>query len=176
MEIIMKKNILSVIIAALTVVNVVLTAIMFFVMLPTFQKTNKLITDVASVLNLELETDKSASGDADYTIKDLSSSPVAFESTQTLNLGSGKDGNQHYAKLDGYTLSLNTKAKDYKDMSTTITSNESQITGIVREVIQSHTIDDISESKIDKEIVQKIQKYLGSKVVVSVTLTNFVYM
>lgn len=35
----MKKNIFSVIITALTVINVVLTAILFFVMLPTFQKT-----------------------------------------------------------------------------------------------------------------------------------------
>ena len=48
----MKKNIFSVIITALTVVNVVLTAIMFFVMMPTFQKSNKLITQVASVLNI----------------------------------------------------------------------------------------------------------------------------
>ena len=51
----MKKNIFSVIITALTVVNVVLTAIMFFVMMPTFQKSNKLITQVASVLNIELD-------------------------------------------------------------------------------------------------------------------------
>ena len=36
----MKKNIFSVIITVLTVVNVVLTAIMFFVMVPTFNKTN----------------------------------------------------------------------------------------------------------------------------------------
>ena len=53
----MKKNIFSVIIAELTVINVILTAIMFFVMLPTFQKTNNLITQVASVLNLELDQD-----------------------------------------------------------------------------------------------------------------------
>lgn len=40
----MKKNIFSVIITVLTVVNVVLTAIMFFIMVPTFNKTNNLIT------------------------------------------------------------------------------------------------------------------------------------
>ena len=66
----MKKNILSVIIAALTVINVILTAIMFFVMLPTFQKTNNLITQVASVLNLELDQGDSE-GSQDYTLKDL---------------------------------------------------------------------------------------------------------
>ena len=61
----MKKNIFSVIITVLTVVNVVLTAIMFFIMVPTFNKTNNLITQVASVLNLELDGDSDASADAD---------------------------------------------------------------------------------------------------------------
>ena len=64
----MKKNIFSVIITVLTVVNVVLTAIMFFIMVPTFNKTNNLITQVASVLNLELDGDSDAKGDADYKI------------------------------------------------------------------------------------------------------------
>ena len=59
----MKKNIFSVIITVLTVVNVVLTAIMFFVMVPTFNKTNNLITQVASVLNLELDGDSDASAE-----------------------------------------------------------------------------------------------------------------
>ena len=63
----MKKNIFSVIITALTVINVVLTAVMFFVMLPTFQKTNTLITQVASVLNLELDGDAAADPDANYS-------------------------------------------------------------------------------------------------------------
>lgn len=67
----MKKNIFSVIITVLTVVNVVLTAIMFFVMVPTFNKTNNLITQVASVLNLELDGDSDASADADYSMEDL---------------------------------------------------------------------------------------------------------
>ena len=67
----MKKNIFSVIITVLTVVNVVLTAIMFFIMVPTFNKTNNLITQVASVLNLELDGDSDAKGDADYKISDL---------------------------------------------------------------------------------------------------------
>ncbi len=54
----MKKNIFSVIITALTVVNVVLTAILFFVMMPTFNKTNKLITQGASILDRELEEEE----------------------------------------------------------------------------------------------------------------------
>ena len=45
--------------------------------------------------------------------KDLEQYTVAFDAQQTLNLASGDDGKMHYAMLDGYTLSLNKKAKDY---------------------------------------------------------------
>ena len=109
----MKKNIFSVIITVLTVVNVVLTAIMFFVMVPTFNKTNNLITQVASVLNLELDGDSDASADADYSMKDLEDTPVTFDSQQTINLKTGADGSQHYAMISGYTISVNKKADDY---------------------------------------------------------------
>lgn len=171
----MKKNILSVIIAALTVINVVLTAIMFFVMLPTFQKTNNLITQVASVLDLELDTGSDSKADEDYTLADLEAYSVAFEAQQTLNLATGDDGNLHYAMLDGYTLSLNTKSSDYKKLSETIKANETQFTDIIRKVVTSHTVDDISEELIKKEALEQIQELLDSKVVVEVSITNFMY-
>lgn len=171
----MKKNIFSVIIAALTVINVVLTAIMFFVMLPTFQKTNNLITQVASVLNLELESEDSE-GAENYTLGDLEDVPVAFEGQQTLNLAKGSDDDQmHYAMLDGYTLSLNKKSPDYKKLSETIKGNQTQFTNIIREVITSHSVDDISEEVIKKESLEQIQELLDSKVVVEVSITNFMY-
>lgn len=170
----MKKNIFSVIIAALTVINVVLTAIMFFVMLPTFQKTNKLITQVASVLNLELE-DKDSSGDEAYTLADLEEVPVAFEAQQTLNLATGEDGKLHYAMLDGYTLSINKKSKDYKKLNETVKKSQTKFTDIIRDVITSHTVDDISEDVVKKEALEQIQELLDSKVVVEVSITNFMY-
>lgn len=170
----MKKNIFSVIIAALTVINVVLTAIMFFVMLPAFQKTNNLITQVASVLNLELETGES-SGDEEYTMADTEDVPVAFETQQTLNLTTGEDGKQHYGLLDGYTLILNKKSKDYKKLNETVKNNQTKFTDIVRSVIQSHTMEDISEDVVKKEALEQIQELLDSKIVVEITLTNFMY-
>lgn len=171
----MKKNIFSVIITALTVINVVLTAIMFFVMLPTFQKTNNLITQVASVLNLELDADGDADSDEDYALKDLESVTVDFEAQQTLNLKPGSDTEQHYAMLDGYTLSVYKKADDYKDVSKILTNNQAEITDIIRSVIQSHTLDDISQDQIQKEALEKIREHLDSKAVKKVMLDNFMF-
>ncbi|MDE6851956.1 MAG: flagellar basal body-associated FliL family protein [Lachnospiraceae bacterium] len=171
----MKKNIFSVIITALTVINVVLTAIMFFVMLPTFQKTNNLITQVASVLNLELDADGDAGSDEDYSLKDLESVAVDFEEQQTLNLKVGGDGEPHYAMLNGYSLSVYKKADDYKDVSKILTNNQAEITDIIRSVIQSHTSEDISQDQIQKEALEKIREHLDSKAVKKVMLENFMF-
>lgn len=171
----MKKNIFSVIITALTVVNVVLTAIMFFVMLPTFQKTNNLITQVASVLNLELDADGDAGSDEDYSLKDLESVTVTFEEQQTLNLKTGGDGEAHYAMLNGYTLSVYKEADDYKDVSSILENNQAEITDIIRSVIQSHTSEDISQDEIQKEALEQIREHLDSKAVKKVILDNFMF-
>ena len=170
----MKKNIFSVLITALTVINVVLTAVMFFVMLPTFQKTNNLITQVASVLNLELNGDDDVNPDANYTIKDMQSIPVAFESDETYNLQAGTDGKAHYAMLSGYVIYLNNKSDDFKDINELLTADQSQITGIVRTVIQSHTSEDGAQDVIEKECLEKIEELLDSKVVVKINLNGYV--
>ncbi|MCI5640193.1 MAG: flagellar basal body-associated FliL family protein [Lachnospiraceae bacterium] len=171
----MKKNIFSVIITALTVINVVLTAIMFFVMMPTFTKTNNLLTQIASAINLDLNVDGEANGEEDYSLKDLETVAVTFDSKQNLNLKTGSDGQAHYALLDGYSLSVYKEADDYKDVSDILTNNQAEITDIIRAVIQSHSADDISEDVIKKEALEQIQEHLDSKAVKKVMLSNFMY-
>ena len=50
----MKKNLLSIVILALLIVNLVLTSIMMFSVMSTNKKTAAVVTDIASVLQLEL--------------------------------------------------------------------------------------------------------------------------
>ena len=58
----MKKNLMSVIILALVLVNLVLTAILTFTIIPQTKKSNQLVDQVCSAIDLELE-----SGDAQAT-------------------------------------------------------------------------------------------------------------
>ena len=170
----MKKNIFCVIITALTAINVILTAIMFFVMLPSFQKTNALITQVASVLNLELDADNDAKGDADYTLKDLEITTVSFEEQQTINLQNSADGSEHYAIFEGYTVSVNKKADDYDDFKTdVITANQSVITDCIRNAIQKYDKDGVTEDKVKKDALAAIQKKFDTKSIVEITISNF---
>lgn len=172
----MKKNIFSVIITALTVVNVVLTAIMFFVMMPTFQKSNKLITQVASVLNIELDPGD-AQPDEGYKVSDLEYTEVAFEAQQAVNLKAGtSDKKDHYALFDGFSIGVNKEADDYDDFKTDkITGYQSTITDIIRSVMQSHNNDDITEDLIKKESLEQIQERFGTKSIVELTLKNFMH-
>lgn len=171
----MKKNIFSIIITALTVVNVVLTAILFFVMMPTFQKTNELVTKVASVLNIEL-VEGGASIEEQYKPSDLEYTDVAFDAQQTINLSASQDGKAHYALFDGYTVAVNTEADDYDDYKTDkITSYQSTITDIIRSVMQSHNNDNISEERIKKEALEQIREKFDTKAIVEITLKNFMH-
>ncbi len=170
----MKKNIFSVIITALTVINVVLTAILFFVMLPTFNKTNNLLTNVASVLNIELDADDPAKGDSNYKLSDLQSIPVAWESESTYNMKTGTDGKAHFAQLKGYTLYLNKEADDFDDVNEALSADTAQITSIIPTVMERHTFDEASQDLVQKEILEEIEKLLDSKVVVRIALDGFV--
>ena len=52
----MKKNVVSIIILALSVANLVLSALLVFTFVPQAKKTDKLVTEICSVLKLELDS------------------------------------------------------------------------------------------------------------------------
>lgn len=168
----MKKNILTIIIMALTVINVIMTAVMFFVMIPTFSKTNALITQVASVLHLELGTDDETEK---YDQADVEETPYTFDSKETINLPVGSDGKTHYAMLEGFTLRVNTASKDYDDIKKLLESQTGGIKDIVISVIASHPAEEQNQEVIKKEILDKIQEYFDSKCIIGVTLTGYMF-
>lgn len=169
----MKKNILTIIIMALTVVNVIMTAVMFFVMLPTFSKTNALITQVATVLNLELESTEEDGENHD--IKNIEEVAFAFENKETINLPVGTDGKTRYAMLSGFTVNIDKESKDYKEVSEMLTAQQSSVKDIVISVIASHPADELTQELIKKEALEKIQEYFDSKCIVSISLDGFMF-
>lgn len=76
----MKKNILTIVIMASTVTNLVLTAVMMFSIVPAMNKTNKLIDKVATVIDLETEEEEEGT-----QWENLETYDIAFESKQTIN-------------------------------------------------------------------------------------------
>ena len=56
----MKRNMLAIVILAATIVNIVLTSLMLFTVIPKAQRTDALIQKICSISDLELEDPDSA--------------------------------------------------------------------------------------------------------------------
>lgn len=168
----MKKNILTIVIMAATLINLVLSAVLVFAVMPAMNKTSALVDKVASVIDLEIE-DANAE-DQEYTMQDLQVIENAYESTLNINLAKdeGDDAN-HYAQLTGWTLSLNSNAEDFSDINDMITTNKVYVDDIVKETISSYTVTTLDSAKVRTEIVKKIQAKYNTKATVEISLNGF---
>jgi len=146
----MKKNILTIIILAMALINIVLSAVIIFVVVPTSNKTSNLIDNVLSIINLELE-------DPEPLAEELAVEDIVvhdFTDKLTINLKSSEgDSKNHYAQFN-LSLSINSKHKDYETLGPTIITYENAISEIISEEFSKYTIDNMMENKnVIKEIV-----------------------
>ena len=166
----MKKNILTVVIMAATVVNLVLTIVLVFSVMPAMNKTSNLIDKVASVIDLEIE---SKDQDQDYTMADLDPFTVTYESKETLNLQKDEgDDSAHYFQLGGLVISFNTKAEDYSEISEQIKTNSVYAEDTIKETISSYSKSQFDQAKIRTECVKKLQEQYNTKCIVDVTFLS----
>ena len=165
----MKKNILTIVIMAATLVNLILSAVLVFSVMPAMNKTSNLVDKIASVIDLEIE-DANAE-EQEYTMDDLDPYQKTYDTAVNINLKkeAGDDAN-HYAQLAGFTVSFNKKAEDYSKISEAIRTNDVYVDDIVRETISSYTASSFDRKKVPTEIVKKIQEKYNTKVVVEVSL------
>lgn len=172
----MKKNMLSIVMIALLVVNIVLNVVLLFAVVPNASKMNNLIKKVASAVDLQIEEE--SDGSEDYSIADLKSYTFTSDSL-TITLKKNDDGKDHYAVITGISLSLNSKADDYDTISQYITNNEIKIKDKITSVFSKYTKDE-AQSKVDsikKEILDELssESCLNSKVVVEVNFGNLAF-
>lgn len=167
----MKKNILTIVIMAASLINLVLSAVLIFSVMPAMNKTSNLVDKVASVIDLEIED---ADADAeDYTIQDLLPYSIDYETSLKINLQKEADGDPHYALLDGIVVSYNSKADDYSKINETITANDVYVQDIVKETIAEYGMTTIDETKVRQEAVKKLQERYDTKCIVDISLKGF---
>ncbi|MDF2510883.1 MAG: putative rane protein [Herbinix sp.] len=165
----MKKNILTIIIMAITLINTVLLALLIFAIVPTSNRTNQLVTKVASIVDLELEDTQ----DSEVAVSDIITQKLEDKLTITLNSSSA---DPHYAILF-LSLSMNSKNEDYELLSGKITENEGPISEIVTEEFGKYTIDNVQEHKEDirQAVLTRVQELFQSDFIINVSFGNVVY-
>ncbi len=168
----MKKNILTIVIMASTVLNLVLTIIMVFSIVPAMNKSNKLVDKVASVIDLELEKEE----DQAYSFENLEPFEIKFENKQTINLKPvDGDPNSHFVIIEGISVSFNKEADDYKDISESVQKANVYVVDCVKEAISNQTIQTLNENTIKEEALAKIQEFYKSKCIVQISLSGYMF-
>lgn len=176
----MKKNLLSIIILALLLVNTVMTGFMMLTVLTTNNQAVKLIGDIAAALQIEANGGEngqgfsgSASGNVDianvsnYTIADM-----------TITLKDSGDGKTHYM-LATVVLSMDTSNPDYETYGNAekFPTYEDMIKSKITEVIGSYTLDEIRqyEDEAKATLLEEIQEIFGSGFIYDVSFSSKVY-
>lgn len=170
----MKKNLMSIVILALLIVNLVLTSVMMFSVMSTNKQTGAIVSDIASVLKLELGTD--ADGETEEEIVSMEDTAVYdIEDEMTILLTNGADGEEHYALVQ-VSLAMNTKDKGYDKYGETLSTQEKMIEGEVMEVIGSYTADEIKpkSEEIKAEILSRIHKMFDSEFIYKITFSKLI--
>ncbi len=167
----MKKNILTIIIMAVTLINTILLGVLIFAIVPSANKTTKLMDKVASIVDLEMESPENARAQvavSDIMIYDL-------PDKLTINLKKGEDGVEHYAILN-VSLSMNSKHEDYETLNPKVSEYSNAIGEIVQEEFARYTRDDVEANKnvIKEMIISRIQELFHSDFIISVSFGNLI--
>lgn len=170
----MKKNLITVIILALCFINLVFNILLVFVFMPSASKTNKLITDIASVLDLEIES-QSAGDKNGVDVSDLA--PFKLEQGNPINLASDGSGTLHVVQY-GITINLDSKADDYSKVNSNLESSTALVYDTVRDIIGRYTytqvIDVETQRDIKDEILLTLRETFNTECIYSVSFYNFV--
>ena len=170
----MKKNLLSILILALVLVNLVLNIVIIFSVLPAANKTNKMVTQICSILDIELAADEEKSGKV--SMDKLAVYELSEGATMTMNFKGGEDGKAHYL-VTSVSISMNTENEGYKKYGETISAKESIIKGEINNVVSSHTVEEyqVDAAGIREEIVKNLQEMFDSDFIVDVTFSDVIY-
>ena len=169
----MKKNLLTVLILALMIVNVALSVITMISITGTNRKTAALVDTIATVLNLELVSDEDEPA-VTVSLADTEIYTIADSMTIPLKLADG--GKQEYM-ICRIALSINTKDDDYKTYNSETIGNyepyiKQSIEGVISSYDSTYLSDPANRDEVKKEILNAIQKWLNSEVVYDLSISD----
>lgn len=161
----MKKNLITVIILALVLVNLVLTAILTFTIIPQTKKSNALIDQVCAAIDLDLEAGQNKGG-ANVPIENIQVYDIPDKFT--VNLADSGDGKTYYAVFS-VGLSINTQSEVFNTYAVDetlsgITAKQTLIQDAINTVVSSYTIDQFNANgyqDVKDGILEKMQEMFG---------------
>uniref|UniRef100_UPI0040561027 flagellar basal body-associated FliL family protein n=1 Tax=Agathobacter sp. TaxID=2021311 RepID=UPI0040561027 len=172
----MKKNLLSVVILALVVANVILSGIIVFTLVPQTKQANNLITKVCEAIDLEINSG-AATGLSNLPVKQITPYAINAGETITTNLAKGEDGEVHYVVFS-VSLNLNNESDEYKENTTTsLTEKESIILDTVNGIARNYSLEALNQEGgvelMKKEMLKELQNMFGADFIVGISYPKF---
>ena len=177
----MKKNLLSVLILVLLIVNIAMTAVMMISVTGTNKKTADLVSNIAMVLNLELYNpggipvaDVPLSDTETYDMTELM---IPLKSSTVVN----EDGTVSTSTKQNYiiftpSLYQNIKHEDYKAYggADNMAARATMVQDVITRVVSEHTLEECRDDLegIRDEILAEVQKLFDSNFIFKIGLNS----
>lgn len=174
----MKKNLISIIILALLIVNIVLTAVMMLSVTGAARRTSAFIDNVATALNLEL-TAQTDSGEREVVpIENTATYSISEKMTIPLKDSIDDEGNRtsHFC-MASISFSINKKNDGYKKYTEDLSPQEERIKDMINTVFAQYTLEEAkgNEETLKAEILGEIQKIYDSDFIFDVGFGSILY-
>lgn len=174
----MKKNLLSVLILVLLIVNIALSAVMMTNVISTNQKTAALMDSIGAAMKLELYTPGAgaevALSDTDTHVMDQMAIPLNMTNPD------GTTASKQAYLVFNISLLMDKTHEDYAELGERVKSGEynSMIEDAIQSVVSNYTEEECRASftgDIRNEILTAIQDLVQSKFIYGITLSNIKY-
>ncbi|MBE5963693.1 MAG: hypothetical protein E7252_01965 [Lachnospira sp.] len=164
----MKKGMFTIILLALTVINLIFNIIIVFTMLPSLKNTNNLVNKVATIIDLDnakLEEENDVVAIGDLEVVDVDS---------TVTLKPDENGKLRYAAIT-LTVSLNKKDPNYEANKAIFDSKTSIVISIINTVVSEYGIDEVNTKRqeIKDRILLDLKDTFGDKFVYEISFSQF---
>lgn len=178
----MKKNLITVIILALVLVNLILTVILTFTIIPQTKKSNALIDQVCAAIGLELEAGQEDAA-PEIPIKDIEtykieeSFTVSLKDSGTAENASDDKKKKHYA-IFSVSLSMDKNSKGYKKTykgAEGLAEKETIIQSEINTIVSNYTIEEFNADgyrNVKNEILESMQEMFGKDFIVGVNFSS----
>lgn len=182
----MKKNMLSIIILALLLVNIILTSVMMFSVTSTNKKVADLVGNIALVMNLELtppgqEGTQEAVSLADTQVYVIPNAMTISLMPETVTDANGKSDSKRGYLMCNISLSMNKKHKDFKKNGTdeAMAEREELIKDAIFTVVSRHTASELQADSglegLKAEILAAVQELYKSDFIYKVSISEVKY-
>lgn len=166
----MKRNMLAIVILAATLINLSLSAVLIFTIVPKAKRTDALIEKIVKAVELDTESNI---GISYGEVAPADQEEIVLFKEKVINLKSTND-KVGYAQVT-VTLTLNKKHTDYATVQPLISSKEEKIVSALRTILNDYTAAEVTESatEINKRTLDAVIDIFKSDVIIEATVNIF---